>query len=964
VKIVGGLLLVFFLFCYAAFYFIVRSERFRTWVQSELSARSGYEVRLDDFRLTPWLSVAVSGVVISKNGEILFQGKRIVGFFSPPDLYTGRIRRLSFEKPVLHLSLQDLFSPSGKTSNLSIGTLNIDDGEFVLETGYGEPFALRSIFLSAKDVNLGGTTGLQLRTYLPAMNGTAALSISGGAEERRAEIVVGQAEGKLLPQFLPNVSKEKTVLKASFQVKPKENGAYEVKGSGQVDAFRWGAESINGQFDSLFELDTKLQNALLSVDLKMPRFPAKLLPAEIPFDPGPVTAAVSGDYSVAKKAMTVKKINMTTSVGALDGEGTIALGEKPAALKTTIRLRDVALNSLKPFMPESWRALAYSGKIAADLNLSGAYNDPVIAGIAWNDGAKVEGEKFSVAQLSSKVPFQWTRFSLQVKAGRFQMKDLLLGRKGETQFKVQEASLLGDIAKEHQKPPQVAADFQIIEGRFSAPDESKVGEHLNVKGRLSCQDCNGDLSFKGDARIESLELLWGKFFGDFKDQRPYIQVDGSYQREADDIRFDQLHLSLSSVGELDLKGSVQHLLAEPEFKLEARSDDLRLAGFYDFFIRETLKGSHPLLENIGIGGKSNLALRTQGAVGSFTVEGNLRLEQGEVREKSGRWRIGPVALDLPLRLRFPHAAQENLAEPSRAGKLSIEEIKTPSSTIPKISVPVALWNDSLQFPEPIRVSLFGGVGVIEDLAWKDVVGTPADFSFSLRLNALRLLDLTQALGWYRFGGTLSGSIPRVHWAGDSLRSDGAITLNVFGGQVTIRGMEVDEPLSPVRSVKMDVRLDDLDLEQASETFEFGRISGVLAGSIDGLVVTQGQPAEFRADIRSVDKAGVSQWISVEALNKITVLSSGNEAGFIYGGIAEFFDFFRYSKLGFKASLKNDKLILRGIETRNEQEYLVVGTLLPPTVNIVSYTQEIDFSELLHRLERVQKSGNPKGLKHP
>ena len=47
------------------------------------------------------------------------------------------------------------------------------------------------------------------------------------------------------------------------------------------------------------------------------------------------------------------------------------------------------------------------------------------------------------------------------------------------------------------------------------------------------------------------------------------------------------------------------------------------------------------------------------------------------------------------------------------------------------------------------------VGVVEDLSWKDIVGAPADFSFSLRLNALRLLDLTQALGWYRFGGTLS-----------------------------------------------------------------------------------------------------------------------------------------------------------------------------------------------------------------
>jgi hypothetical protein len=63
-------------------------------------------------------------------------------------------------------------------------------------------------------------------------------------------------------------------------------------------------------------------------------------------------------------------------------------------------------------------------------------------------------------------------------------------------------------------------------------------------------------------------------------------------------------------------------------------------------------------------------------------------------------------------------------------------------------------------------------------------------------------------------------------------------------------------------------------------------------------------------------------------------------------------------LGFKAILRNDRLVLRGVETRGDQEYLVVGSLLPPTVNIVSHTQTIGFSELLRRLERIQ-TDNPK-----
>lgn len=842
---------------------------------------------------------------------------------------------------------------------LSIGSLNIDDGEFVLDTEGSKPFALRSVSLRARNVDFGGITGLQLRAYLPRLNGTAALSISGGPHEKQAEILVDQTKEKLAAGRLPELSKEKGVLKAGFQIRMKGNDTYEVKGSGGANQFRWGAESITGQFDSLLELDAKIRELLFSLDIDTSGFPSKLLPIELSLAPGPVRATLRGRYSSPQKTLTVEAMRLASSLGTLEGGGAVALGAKPAGLTATLRLRGLALDSLKPLMPKPLANYAYTGKVAADLKLAGAADEPIVTGLAWSDQAKVQGEKIALSQLSLKIPFQWARSTFQIKAGRVQGKDGIWGREGETRLKFGGAVLVADVVKEQLKPLQMAADFQILEGRFSAAGESKVGEHLNMKGRFACRDCNADASFKGEARIERLELLWNKFFGDFKDQQPSFEIDGSYRRGAEELRFNRFRVALGSIGHLDVEGWVRRFLVDPEFRMEIRTDDLHHAGFYDFFIRDTFKGNYPILGQIGVAGKSGGAIRVEGSLGSFTVEGDLRCEQTEIQEKSGRWRIGAAALDLPLSLRFPQAAKENPGESPRAGKLAIGGIKTLSTTIPKISIPLVLWNNSLRFPEPIRVPLFGGSAVIEGLAWRDVVGAPADLSFSLRLNDLRLLELTEALGWYRFGGTLSGSVPDVHWAGDSLRSSGAITLDVFGGRVTVRGMEMERPFSPLRSVKMDARLEELNLEQASETFAFGRISGVLAGTIEGLVLSQGQPAEFKADIQSVEKPGISQWISVEALDKITILSSGNEAGSIYGVLAEFFDFFRYSKLGFKAALKNDKLVLRGIESREGKDYLVVGTLLPPTVNIVSYTQEIGFSELLERLERVQKNGRSK-----
>jgi hypothetical protein len=642
----------------------------------------------------------------------------------------------------------------------------------------------------------------------------------------------------------------------------------------------------------------------------------------------------------------------------------VSFAAPPARLVNTLRIRDMPLAAARPFLPRPLETLSYAGKLAADLNLSGAYNDPVVKGLAWSDGARIEGEGLSFSDVALKIPFERARASIRLKGASLRGRNLLFGRKGETQIKLESASLTADAAKEQQGPPQVNGRFEFSEGRFSNREETRIGERLAATGRLSYSEREENPVFRGEVSVSRLELLWDKFFGDFGDQKPTVEFDGSYHKKSGELKFERLGLSLASVGRLDLSGSAQHLLAEPVFDLEVKSADLRHEGFYNFFIRDSFKTSYPVLGEIRLTGKSNLALRAQGSPGSFTLEGNLQLEQSEIGARSGEWRVGPIALNLPLKFRFPEASKDRSGERPAVGTLSIRQVKTRSTSIPEIGTTIILWNNALRFPEPIHVRLFGGAGLIEGLGWRDVVGAPQEVSLSLKLEDLRLLDLTQSLGWYPFTGKLSASIPQVRWTENSLKSDGVITLDAFGGRATIRGMEIENPLSQLRSIRMDAALEELNLEQASETFEFGRISGVLAGAIRDLVFTQGQPAEFKADLHTVDRPGVSQWISVEALDKITVLSSGNEAGSIYGGLAGFFDFFRYSKLGFKAALKNDKLILRGVESKDGKEYLVVGTFLPPTVNIISHTQEIGFSELLRRLERIKKKGAPKSSALP
>jgi hypothetical protein len=241
---------------------------------------------------------------------------------------------------------------------------------------------------------------------------------------------------------------------------------------------------------------------------------------------------------------------------------------------------------------------------------------------------------------------------------------------------------------------------------------------------------------------------------------------------------------------------------------------------------------------------------------------------------------------------------------------------------------------------------------IANLTWPDVIGNPKAMSFALDIRLLQLQELTDALGWPRFTGTLSGAIPQIRSMTDTLRSEGQVHADLFGGQLRIDQMEIDNLFSAIPSLKLAARFQNIRLEQVSDTFAFGKISGILEGAVNDLVITEGQPASFQAQAQTVERPESSQWISVEALNKITILSSGQDSNVLYGSLAALFDNFRYSKMGFKASLRNDKLILRGVESRDGKEFLVIGTLLPPTVNIVSHTQEIGFSELLRRLKRI------------
>jgi hypothetical protein len=138
----------------------------------------------------------------------------------------------------------------------------------------------------------------------------------------------------------------------------------------------------------------------------------------------------------------------------------------------------------------------------------------------------------------------------------------------------------------------------------------------------------------------------------------------------------------------------------------------------------------------------------------------------------------------------------------------------------------------------------------------------------------------------------------------------------------------------------------------------GYVSGIGRAKVDDLEISAGQPVHFDADFETVPTRGVPQRVSVAAIQQLTILG-GAEANPLTRGVLDLFDEYRYAKMGFRCSLRNDRFILHGVAEREGKDFLVVGTLLPPTVNVISHNQEIAFSEMVERLKRITAVGGAK-----
>jgi hypothetical protein len=230
----------------------------------------------------------------------------------------------------------------------------------------------------------------------------------------------------------------------------------------------------------------------------------------------------------------------------------------------------------------------------------------------------------------------------------------------------------------------------------------------------------------------------------------------------------------------------------------------------------------------------------------------------------------------------------------------------------------------------------------------------ADIRFGLTVDRLDIGRLAKAFGWPAFQGQLSGRIPNARYAGERLQFDGGLTLQVFGGTVQASALAMERPFGVAPSLTADLALDNIDLQSLTGVFDFGSITGRLAGRIDALRLVDWTATAFDAELHTVKTRGVKQRISQRAVQNISSVGDASFASTLQSQLIGLFDDFGYSRIGISCRLENEVCAMGGLgeaDTSGSEAggFTIVEGAGIPRLTVVGFHRRVDWPTLVERL---------------
>lgn len=478
-------------------------------------------------------------------------------------------------------------------------------------------------------------------------------------------------------------------------------------------------------------------------------------------------------------------------------------------------------------------------------------------------------------------------------------------------------------------------------GAFSAADGTLAGEDLAMDLAMEARQQAG--GWRG-----RLDLTWSEggsyihpVYAESSPEAPGrvgLTFNGSPQRG--ELRVEQLDLTwgeaLQVVGRLHLDTRRDPPLREADLILSRG----RLPVLYETFLQPFLHGT--VLEDLETLGLVSARLQVR--------EGELSqaaLTAVDVYLDDRLGRLGLYGLDG----RFLWSAAQ-IPPASSLGFVGGHVYRIP---LGNTRLRLQLEQDGLRLLEPARIPILDGALEVETLKAQALSTDDPVMEFDGRITPIAMELLAAAVDRPLFTGTLAGVIPRVRYQGGELSVGGRLLIHAFDGLIMMRNLRLRDPFGVAPVLSGDLDINHLDLAAITGTFAFGRIEGRLQGHVHDLVLVNWEPVRFDAALHTPLEGHFRRRISQRAVDNLVSLGGG-VGGALGTGFLRFFESFSYRQLGLSCRLRGDVCEMSGVAPAPMGGYFIVQGSGLPRIQVVGFTRQVAWRDLVHRLVSAVQSG--------
>lgn len=473
---------------------------------------------------------------------------------------------------------------------------------------------------------------------------------------------------------------------------------------------------------------------------------------------------------------------------------------------------------------------------------------------------------------------------------------------------------------------------------FSDPMGSYVGESLSADVSLQLQADTDSWNWQQTLTINEGQAYFEPIFLDLTEQSVTLNSEGRFVKH--DQHWQVNHFSFGQGESVQAAGQLQgKALQLTLIRLSFNSDDVD--SLYKGWLQPFFPGSS--LSRLQTNGQIKANVEWQPEQYEFDMD----LQSVSIIDEAGRFSIENLdgqlgwtnqASILPIALNWQSASVLSL--PLGGSKLLAEVSQNQIRFTENLALPILDGELSLN---NFQLSLAGEQG----MQWQ----------FQGLLSPISMSQLSSQMGWPELQGKLSGMIPNVSYRDEIITVDGALLLKIFDGTTVIRDLRLQQPFGSLPQLYANIDITRLDLQTLTSTFDFGNISGKIDGRIHNLRLSNWEPVQFDAVFMTPEKDPGRRRISQRAVNNISQVGGGPSA-LLSRGFMGLFEDFSYQKIGLSCRLMNSVCQMDGVEPSEQGYYIVKGGGLPPWINVVGYTREVDWPELIARLKAVSQSDGP------